>query len=83
MVSTQDYYNFISENITQKILETEPFTVSSFNIEPTILDARPMKNVYNGMPEKGQKEYFGFKFKFVYITDLVIQISPENELRTA
>lgn len=53
MTSTEDYYSFISENITQKILETEPFAISSYNIEPTILDARPLQNIYTGMPEKG------------------------------
>jgi len=50
MDKTEDYFAFISDADTQKILETEPFAISSNNIETTILDARPEKKIYTGMP---------------------------------
>jgi len=83
MDKTEDYFAFISDADTQKILETEPFAISSNNIETTILDARPEKKIYTGMPVSDLKLIAGFKTKFVDVTDLIINVSPENELLKA
>lgn len=83
MEKTEDYFAFISDADTQKILETEPFSISSNKIEATILDAAPEKNIFKGMPVKDQQLFFGFKTKFSDFTDLIINVSPENDLLKA
>ncbi len=41
MYNEQDYYKFISENITQKIYETEPLAIAEQKVDPLIMDVQP------------------------------------------
>lgn len=60
MNNEQDYYKFISENITQKIYETEPLSISEQKVDPLIMDAQPYQNTYFGMPVRFQKKFLGY-----------------------
>ena len=83
MYNEQDYYKFISENITQKIYETEPLAIAEQKVHPLILDAQPYMNTYLGMPVRFQKKFLGYLLKFNDLKEKVAIIKPENEIQQA
>ena len=79
----QDYYKFISANITSKIYETEPMAIAEHKVDPIILDAQPYQNTYKGMPVRFQKKFLGYLLKFTDVKEKIAIIKPENEIRPA
>jgi hypothetical protein len=83
MYNEQDYFTFISENITQKIYETEPLTIAEQKVDPLIMDTHPYQNSYIGMPVRFQKKFLGYLLKFADVEEKVAIIKPENEVQQA
>lgn len=79
----QDYYKFISANITSKLYETEPMSIAEHKVDPIILDAQPYQNSYKGMPVRFQKKFLGYLLKFNDIKEKIAIVKPENEIRPA
>ena len=83
MISEDDYYSFISESTTQKLIETTTYNIAKDNVEPTILDANPEKNIYTGKPKVGATLYLGYNFAFVDLKETLIKVSSEFQTRLA